>query len=247
MRETRIIMGMPITVEIVDCPPNGLCEEVFAYFAGIDRRFSLFRPDSEIAAINQSRLGWNVVSTEMQEILAIAEQIKRTTRGYFDICRPDGIIDPSGVVKSWAVRNAAQLIEAGGASNYLVNAGGDIQCRGVAGDGGDWKIGICNPFNDQQIVKTVCPRGHGIATSGTYVRGQHIYNPHRPGQPIADIVSLTVIGADVLQADLYATAAFAMGKEGIYFIEELPQLEGYLIDSAGIAAQTSRFKAFVES
>ena len=34
------------------------------------------------------------------------------------------------------------------------------------------------------------PRGRGIATSGSYVRGQHIYDPHAPDLPIADIVSL---------------------------------------------------------
>ena len=89
------------------------------------------------------------------------------------------------------------------------------------------------------------PRGRGIATSGTYVRGRHIYDPHRPALQITDIVSLTVIGSDVLEADRFATAAFAMGKAGLYFIEELPCLEGYVVDSNGIATQTSGFRAFV--
>lgn len=240
-------MGMPITIEVVDCPFDSLLDDVFAYFAAVDSRFSPFKPDSEITAINQGNLPLPAASTDMQEVLAIAEHVKQQTRGYFEIRRSDGVIDPSGVVKGWAVRNASQLIEAAGARHYCVDAGGDIQSRGKAPDGKDWKIAIRNPFNEREIVKAVCPHGHGIATSGTYVRGQHIYNPHRPDQPIAGIVSLTVIGTDVLEADLYATAAFAMGNEGVYFIEELPQLEGYMIDWRGIATQTTGFRAFAVS
>jgi thiamine biosynthesis lipoprotein len=244
---TQILMGMPITVEIVDYPHNGIFDDVFAYFAAVDRRFSLFKPDSEITAINQGHLPLTASSADMQAVLQIGEHIKQQTHGYFEVRRPDGRVDPTGIVKGWAVRNACRLIEAAGARSYFVDAGGDIQTRGKAADGKDWMIGIRNPFNDQEIVKTVRPRGHGIATSGTYVRGQHIYNPHQPGQPITDIVSLTVIGADVLHADLYATAAFAMGEEGIYFLEERPHLEGYLIDRKGLAAQTTGFSAYVVS
>ena len=55
----------------------------------------------------------------------------------------------------------------------------------------------------------------------------------RADDPIADIVSLTVIGPDVLEADRFATAAFAMGKDGIYFIEQTLGLEGYVVDING--------------
>jgi thiamine biosynthesis lipoprotein len=240
-------MGMPITVEIVDCPSREILEAVFGYFAAIDQRFSLFRPDSEITAINQGRLTMQTASPDMREIFAIAEDTRQRTQGYFEIRRPDGQIDPSGAVKGWAIRNAARLIEAAGCRHYFVDAGGDIQSNGTAADGTDWRIGIRNPFNDREIVKIVRPAGRGVATSGTYVQGDHIYDPHRPGESIADIVSLTVIGADVLQADLYATAAFAMGRAGIYFIEQTPGLEGYMIDCTGIATQTTGFKAFVVS
>jgi len=96
-------------------------------------------------------------------------------------------------------------------------------------------------------AKVVHPRGHGIATSGSYVRGDHIYDPHRPREKVTDIVSLTVIGPDVLEADRFATAAFAMGKAGIHFIEDQTGLEGYSVDARGIATQTSGFGAYVTS
>ncbi len=55
------------------------------------------------------------------------------------------------------------------------------------------------------------------------------------------MVSLTVIGPNVYEADRFATAAFAMGKNGIAFIEQLQGFEGYQIDGAGIATMTSGF------
>ena len=84
-----------------------------------------------------------------------------------------------------------------------------------------------------------------MATSGTYIRGQHIYNPHNHGQEINDIKSLSVIGENVYEADRFATAAFAMGEDGINFIEQMPGLEGYMVDSGKNATFTSGFKGYV--
>lgn len=245
MRETRLLMGMPITVEIVAGAAAPQLEAVFALFAAVDRRFSLYKPDSEITALNEGRVSQAALSAEMREVLELAERTRRETDGYFEIRRPTGGLDPSGVVKGWAIRNAARLIEAAGAADFFVNAGGDIQCRGVSAAGTPWRVGIQNPFNERETIKVLQPQGRGVATSGSYVRGAHIYDPHRPDRPITDIVSLTVIGADVLEADRFATAAFAMGRDGIAFIENRPGLEGYLIGADGIATQTSGFRDYV--
>jgi thiamine biosynthesis lipoprotein len=50
-----------------------------------------------------------------------------------------------------------------------------------------------------------------------------------------------VVGPDVLEADRFATAAFAMGLDGIDFVERTPELEGYAIDKNGLATFTSGF------
>jgi FAD:protein FMN transferase len=247
MRKTRLIMGMPITVEIVDRVPASHLENVYDYFTAVDRRFSLYKPDSEISAYNRGEIAFNDLSGEMLEVLNLADRTKSDTNGMFEVRRPDGVLDPSGIVKGWAVRNAALVLKESGVKNFYVDAGGDIQTSGKNEDGENWRIGIRNPFNEQEIVKAVSLGNHGIATSGTYVRGQHIYNPNRPGKHITDIVSISVIGADVLEADRFATAAFAMGKHGIYFLEEQNGLEGYVIGATGIATQTSGFGAFAVS
>jgi thiamine biosynthesis lipoprotein len=124
-----------------------------------------------------------------------------------------------------------------------VEAGGDIEVSGNNSDGKTWTIGVRNPFNGNEIVKRVTLRNCGIATSGTYERGKHIYNP-KTNAPIDEIVSLTIIGPDVYEADRFATAAFAMGSKGIQFIEHLKNFEGYMIDTQGIATETHGFKNY---
>ena len=243
--ETRLLMGMPITVEIVDDAPHNVLERVFNYFAAVDERFSLYKETSEITALNKRRISYGEISLEMREVLELAKQTKRESQGYFEIRRSNGELDPSGIVKGWAIRNAANLIRRSGAENFYVDAGGDIQSCGSNKEGDDWIIGICNPFNADEFITRVAPQGRGVATSGTSARGQHIYNPHRPSQPIHEIVSLTIIGPDVLEADRFATAGFAMGKAGIFFIEQLDGFEGYVVEANGRATWTSGFGAFV--
>jgi len=244
MRQTRNIMGMPITLEVVDAADASLLEATFAYFEAVDRQFSTYKADSEISAINRGERDIFAFSPAMLEVLAIADQTRNQSDGYFDIRRPDGAIDPSGIVKGWAILNAARRLEAAGAQDFYVDAGGDIQAHGHNAQGSDWSVGIRHPFEPDRIVKVLFPRGKGIATSGNYVRGDHIYDPHSGARPADEIVSLTVIGPDVLEADRFATAAFAMGRAGIGFIENLPGFEAYLIDRQGVATMTSRFKDF---
>ncbi|MBU6388563.1 FAD:protein FMN transferase [Patescibacteria group bacterium] len=244
MKEARLIMGMPIEIEIVGGNVQHALEAAFAYLTAVDGRFSTYKDDSEISRINRGEIEPSAASAEMREVFAIAEKTKRETNGYFDIRQPSGFIDPSGIVKGWAIRNTAARIRAAGYENYFVNAGGDIAMGGKNEQGEEWSVGIRNPFNANEIVKVVYPCGKGIATSGSYIRGDHIYNPHAPGEKLRDIVSITVVGPDVLEADRFATAAFAMGKGGIAFIEQLPGFEGYAIDANGIATMTSGFAAY---
>ena len=246
MRETRTIMGMPISLAVSDdCVRRQDLEAVFAEFSAVDAQFSPFKEDSEVSRFNRGEIAEKDFTPRMREVLAWCEKTKRETGGYFDISRPDGTIDSCGVVKGWAIRNAALLLAEMGFSNFCVAAGGDIQCRGVNDLGADWTVGIRNPFVRDEIVKVLRPKGHGVATSGNYIRGAHIYNPHTGRYGSDNIVSLTVIGPDVLEADRYATAAFAMGRGGIHFIEHTPGLEGYEIDCAGTARMTAGLKAYL--
>ncbi len=249
MLQTKLLMGMPISVEVVDSVASpaataAAIEDVFAYFQYVDSTFSTYKPESEIMHINRGQLVLQDASDDMQLVFALADQTKNETDGYFDIAR-DGGYDPSGLVKGWAIFNAAERLRERGFQNFYVDAGGDIQPSGVNAEGLPWRVGIRNPFNMAEIVKVIGVTDQGVATSGTYIRGQHIYNPKTDGTLVTDVVSLTVIGPNIYEADRFATAAFAMGEDGIYFIEGLAGFEGYMIDQHGQATLTSGFEDYV--
>jgi thiamine biosynthesis lipoprotein len=239
------MMGMPITVEIINAPDNGLGHEVFDWFQHVDERFSSYIENSEVCRFSRGEIGADRLSAEMHEVLALAETTRLESRGAFNIRRPSGFVDPSGIVKGWAISKAAKMIAARGATDFYVEAGGDIQANGVTEHDEAWTVGIRSPFNSQEIIKVVALSGQGIATSGAYVRGDHIYDPRNPDRKLDEIVSVSVIAEDVVDADRYATAAYAMGPEGVYFLESLPGVEAYVVDAKGIATQTSGFERFV--
>jgi len=247
MKDTRVLMGMPITVELVDEAARAEhIGQVFDYFDYVDRKFSTYKDDSEISALNRRELSLAETSPEMQLVFALAEQTRQATGGYFDIQR-SGQMDPSGLVKGWAIYQAAQRLWLAGLENFYVEAGGDIQTSGHNGQGRLWRVGIRHPFNPAEIVKVLAVGQVGVATSGSYVRGQHIYRPGDDGPLDTEIVSLTVIGPDIYEADRFATAAFAMGAAGITFIDRLEGFEGYMIDRHGQATLTTGFGQYVVS
>lgn len=244
LTQTRLLMGMPISIQVVDpaIAPEVL-DDLFAYFGWVDATFSTYKETSEISRLNRGELSIDQCSDVVRTILALGEETKQETQGYFDIYR-DGICDPSGIVKGWAIQQAALQLRAAGARNFYIDAGGDIQVAGTK-RGSPWRVGIRNPFNREQNVKILALSDCGVATSGTAIRGQHIYDPHHPGAPLLEVVSMTVIAPDVYDADRFATAAFAMGTKGIQFIERLPGFEGYMIDAQARAIYTSGFERYV--
>ena len=224
-------MGTAIVIDVRDpAPPeqsvDHALDAAFEYFRAVDERFSTYKPDSEISRLNRGLIGAHDVSRQMRDVLDLSEQARVVSDGYFDIRghREDGQADPSGLVKGWSVDGAARFLDAAGISNYCINAAGDLVCRGSAEDGGGWRIGIRDPWDEQAIAATVTICDQAIATSGAYERGNHVVSPptHRPPEGIA---SMSVIGPNLTWADTWATAAFAMGVRGVDWVAR--DLDGY--------------------
>ncbi len=233
-------MGMRANIVVQDAAARACdLDLAFAGLLAADCRFSPFKPDSEVSRFNRGEIAADALTTEMRDVLALGERTRRESHGYFNMTLTDGRTDPCGIVKGWAVARAAQQLEAMGYSDFYVEVAGDIQCRGGNRLGSPWRVGVRNPFATHEIVKVICPGNAGIATSGSYAQGQHIYNPHAPEDRLDEILSLTVIGPDAQEADRFATAAFAMGRAGLDFIESLQGFEGYEIDVGGMARMTS--------
>lgn len=235
---TWIDMGMPITVRIDDPDASEAdIDAVAAWFAAVNARYSPFLPESEVCRLNAGTLRRDEVSAEFAHVLDACERARIETGGAFDITR-HGAIDPSGYVKGWAIGRASDVLIERGRRHHVVCAGGDLQAVGGRGDGQPWQVGVRNPFHHDQTVKVLAIPAGGVATSGTAARGDHIYDPRRPGPLVTDLASITVVAPRIEEADLMATAAFAMGRDGLAFIAARPHLAIYAITNDGVATYT---------
>jgi thiamine biosynthesis lipoprotein len=203
-------MGTAITVEIRDrdIPRQGL-ERAFDWLRWVDRTFSTYDADSEISRLNTGDLGLTDAHPLVRSVLARCEALKAGTDGYFDAGAPlRGGLDPSGLVKGWAVDVAFAGLRRAGARQLCIEAGGDVRVAG-----GPWRIGIRNPRQRERLAAVVVLRSGAVATSGAYERGPHVINPYT-GRPPAGTLSVTMIDRTLARADAHATAAFAMGPQG---------------------------------
>jgi len=240
MRRTEDIMGMPITIDVRDGECGMEIDDAFAELRRIDAVFSPFKPDSAVARINAGRLRIDDASAEVQDVLARCERYEVATGGFFSAWR-GAALDPSGYVKGWAIERACAILDAHGHRAYFVDAGGDVRTR-ASSDGEPWRIGIRHPVERASVVRIVLARDLAVATSGTYEKGAHIHDPHT-GAPADELVSLTVVGPSIVEADVQATAAFAMGARAIDYLEGLPGYEAYAIRPDLRASWTSGFDA----
>ena len=238
------VMGMPVIVDVRD---EGVGEraidEVVTWLHRVDRTFSTYKDDSEICRIDRGELAAADAHPDVQWVLARCEELGRQTGGYFDVrAGPDGALDPSGLVKGWAVDGAAAILEAAGATNFAVNAGGDIRLRGGALPDDRWRVGIQHPLEPERIAAVVETRDLAVATSGAYERGEHVFDPHTQ-RPPDGVLSVTITGPDLATADAYATAAFAMGTRGAQWTATLDGYEGMTILAGGRVQLTQGFPA----
>lgn len=209
-RSTQHVMGTAVTVEIRDrVVPRRALERAFDWLRWVDRTFSTYDAESEISRLNAGDLGLDDAHPLVRRVLARCEVLRAATDGYFDAGAPlRGGLDPSGLVKGWAVDVAFAGLRRAGARRLCVEAGGDVRVAG-----GPWRIGIRNPHRRERLAAVVVLRSGAVATSGAYERGPHVLDPHT-GRPPAGTLSVTMIDRTLAQADAHATAAFAMGPRG---------------------------------
>ena len=114
---------------------------------------------------------------------------RATVRSTSGATEPDGRPDPTGLVKGWAIEEASLVLDAAGATDFTINAGGDIVARGEPEPGRAWRVGIRHPRLADRVAAVLAVRDLAVATSGGYERGDHIVDPRtgraaaRPAEP----------------------------------------------------------------
>ena len=235
-RYVEQVMGMPVSLALrgrhTDDPrARGAWAEVTAALRDADRVFSTYRRESFVSRLGRGEIAVADCPPEVAEVLALGEVARVQSHGAFDV-RRGGVLDPSGVVKGWAVERAARPLRALPDTDFCLSAGGDMVCR-VAGPGStDWRIGIEDPHDPSRVIAVVPVRDGAVATSGLAHRGAHVVDA-RTGRVPDGIASVTVVHEDLVWADLDATAAFAMGRDAVRWLRTRPRRTGLVVWADG--------------
>jgi FAD:protein FMN transferase len=235
-------MGMPIVLDLRDELDPDAVESMWNVLRQADAIFSTYKDDSEISRLNRGELALEDAHPDVREVLALCEQLRVITDGYFDAgAVVDGGVDPSGLVKGWSVDRAGDVLDEAGAVNYTLNAGGDIRMRGrPLPDEPRWRVGIQHPEALDKLAAVIEGNDLAIATSGAYRRGEHVIDPHTGKAPVG-VLSVTIAGPELATADAYATAAFAMGEAGPEWTASLGLYEAMTILADGRVLLTPGF------
>jgi thiamine biosynthesis lipoprotein len=241
--EVEHIMGTAISIDLRDAGVEDVVmETAFDWLREADARFSTYQPQSEISRLGRGEVTVEECHPDVGDVLMLCEDLREETEGVFNAwrCRPDGRLDPSGLVKGWAVERAAGILRRGGARNFCVNAGGDVVCRGEPEPGRAWRIGIRHPREAGAVAAVVHGYDLAVATSGAYERGDHIVDA-RTGMPSRTLLSLTVAGPSLTSADAYATAGFAMGSAGVEWVAARPGYAPFAVTASGRVQYSDAF------
>lgn len=162
----------------------------------------------------------------------------------------EGKLNYNAIAQGYSCDLVADYLYSIGVKDMLVDIG-EIFCDGRNPSGQSWSLGIDRPVDGNNELGAEiqgifrAPEGpHGIVTSGNYrkfyVRDgkkyAHSIDP-RTGYPVThNLLSATIVAADALTADAYATYCMVVGlEESIRLLESRPDLEGCLIyDEEGI-------------
>lgn len=235
-------MGTAFTIDIRD--PGHWADaiaEAVSWLHRVDAVFSTYQADSDLSRIQRGELRLEDCDLEVGQVLDLCAQVQVRTGGAFT-AMPNGRLDPTGLVKGWAVQRASLLLSNHGAANHGVNGGGDMQLAGEAGPGRPWVVGISDPSDRSKVVSTVAGRDFAVATSGIAERGQHILDPFT-SRPAVELASATVVGPSLTFADPYATAAFVLGRQASRWIDDIDGYEALLVDTDGEISVSAGWRA----
>ncbi|WP_034091348.1 FAD:protein FMN transferase [Streptacidiphilus albus] len=250
LRHAEQVMGTVVSFDIRDAGAAGVDAEAglrraVDWLHRVDRVFSTYRPDSQISRLGRGELELADCDPEVAEVLELGAAAERDGDGRFSV-RAGGLLDPSGVVKGWAVERASRILREAGSRRHCVNGGGDIQTAGEPEPGRPWGLAVAHPLHPGAFATLVRGQDIALATSGTAERGGHILDP-RTGRPVGgNLASVTVVGRSLTAVDIAATTAFALGARARDWLEGRPGLEGFAVLDDGRAWWTPGFGAYAQ-
>ena len=204
------------------------------------KKWGFFKGEGEIPAKEDLE---SVLESVTYKNIIIEEKIKKSLVRDPSIVKtisfknPDTQIDLGGIGKGYAVDMATRILKGNGINSALINFAGNIYAYGTPPRKESWVIGLQHPRKSEGLLSSFEIKDKAVSTSGDYEkffiidgkRYSHIIDP-RTGNPVKDIVSVTIIADNATKADALSTGVFVLGLDkGMELIETLPDVEGVII------------------
>lgn len=192
-----------------------------------------FGPEGKIADLDSLKIDSLMREVGFNKIGIIDQKVMKTSKG---------VLDFNAIAKGYGVDVIGKYLESKGITDYLVEIGGEIRCKGINVEKEKlWKVGVEMPHFDgtQSIMKAISMTNASMATSGTYRkfkidengnRYSHIINTKTGYPSKTNLLSISVMAEDCAMADGYATAFKTMGIEKVKtFLGNHTELKAFLI------------------
>ena len=161
------VMGMPVSLALRgrhaddERGARGLGARV-AELPEVDRVFSTYRADSVVSRLGRGEIDLADCPAEVARgpragragAGGVRRRLRRTPRRRRTAC---DVLDPSGVVKGWAVQRASPSLRALPDTDVCLSAGGDMVCHVADASRPAWRIGIEDPHDPQRVARHVVP------------------------------------------------------------------------------------------
>ncbi|MGB1611095.1 MAG: FAD:protein FMN transferase [Flavobacteriaceae bacterium] len=188
-----------------------------------------------------------LTASDRDRLLALTgfEKVTLLREGRILKTNPNIYLDFNAIGKGYAVDVLSSMMEKRfGYTNTLVEIGGELQAKGKhILKNSPWTVAIDTPNEnivERDLLRTLTLQNQALATSGNYRKFRidekgnkyvHTINPFDGTAQPSKVLSASVIAADCMTADAYATALMSMP---ISKIETLP-LDGieYMLVLAG--------------
>ncbi|PVZ56964.1 FAD:protein FMN transferase [Arthrobacter sp. H-02-3] len=248
---TVISLTVPAGAAVADHELDAAVAAVERVFARLDESFSLYRPDSEASRLARGELSLREASAGMRDRYADAVGWRLMTEGAFSPERPDGVLDLSGLIKGYAIAKAGETLQSQGITDWCLNAGGDVLVMGspVPGSGASWAAGVVDPQDRTALLSAFELGGpadlktgtrRALATSGSAERGDHIWTAGAGG---AEFTQVSVAAADIVTADVLATAIVAGGTAMLHRATDGWEIDVLAVRRDGELLATPGFRA----
>ncbi|OIP15321.1 MAG: ApbE family lipoprotein [Comamonadaceae bacterium CG2_30_59_20] len=152
--------------------------------------------------------------------------------------RPDMAITLNGIAQGFAADLVQTHWRSMGIEHALINTG-EWAALGESQTGGDWRLGIADPRDEQKLMKNIALHGKSVATSAdsqTFFsadfKHHHIFNP-RTGYSPPDVASVTVVADSCALADALTKVMFVAGIDQAMGLAKAWAVDVLVVDKAG--------------